>query len=119
MSRSSRIVNWPPRCSRNSVKPAEQIAAFQFGRVDRQPQVQKHADDARPGTLRKNSCEIGISDIQSDTDRDCFAMPEIVIRKLLQFVGGPVAEIERPGRARLERIASADVLRDAIAHIDK
>src|SRR5690242_18024013 len=37
-------------------------------------------------------------------------MPQAVIRKLLQFVRGPVPEIEWPGRSSLEGVASPDML---------
>src|SRR4051812_13986571 len=67
-------------------------------------------DDPSPGTLREDSGKIGIGDIESDTDRYRFSVPETVVRELLEFVGGPVAKIERPGGAGLERIAAADVL---------
>src|SRR5579872_3279420 len=59
-------------------------------------EVRQQRDDAPPILLRQYAGEVRIGRIQRDADGHRFAMPQCESSDLLQFVRGPVTEIERP-----------------------
>ena len=71
----------------------------------------REVDDAPPVRVRKQADQMSVRRSQREADRDRFAVPQLVVGELLELVRRPVAEVERPRGAELERVAAGgDVL---------
>ena len=62
--------------------------------------------------LGQEALQVRIGAVERHADRDRLAVPQPVVGHLLELVGGPVAEVERPRRAELERIAAVGDVRE-------
>jgi len=62
----------------------------------RQVQRGQHVHHAPPILFAQPAAEVGIGRVEGDADGDRFAVTQFEIRQLLEFVGRPVAKVERP-----------------------
>ena len=83
-------------------------------RVVPEPESERfeQAKDALGDGLDRGALPRRIHDVERDADRDGFAVAQPMVRHRLELVGRPVAEVERPRAAQLERIAVAADVRE-------
>ena len=72
----------------------------------------EYVDDPSAILGRQPALQMRIRGVQREADGHRLAVAHTVVRQLLQLVRRPVAEIQRPTAARLERIASPANVRD-------
>ncbi len=95
---SSMIVNWPPRCSRNSVEPAQHASRIDpacpaarassgvnTANLERREQV----DDPPPLLLGKKARKLRVGAVERHPDGDRFAMPQPVTRSAARACAPP------------------------------
>jgi len=75
----------------------------QFGRVGRQSNGLKHADNPSPGQLVEQADLLGVGRVQREPDGHGLAVQQAVPGQRLQLVRRPVAHVQGPRRAELER----------------
>ena len=80
------------------------------------PEPESDAFEQRQNALGDDRREVPfldrVDDVERDADRDGLAVAEPMMRHRLELVRRPVAEIERPRAAQLERIAAAADVRE-------
>src|SRR5262245_11663552 len=74
-------------------------------RVDRHAQGRQERHDAPPVVFGQESGKVRVGRVERNADGHRLAVAETMIRELFQLVRRPVAEVERPGRAKLEGVA--------------
>ena len=84
----------------------------ELGRVDGEADRLDHVDDAAPLRFAQRAGEMRVGRVERKADADRFAVPQAVVGQRFQLVCGPVAVIERPRGALLERIAALRDVRE-------
>ena len=109
---SSVMVSSPPRCSRNSSRPASRSRCRPAPRESHascqsaKPSRSSKRAHAHVGARRQQPGKHRIARVEGDADGHGLAVAQLIVRQRLELVRGPVAEIERPAAAALERIAA-------------
>ena len=67
----------------------------QFMDVQREPNRADEIEDSVPIRLRKQTAQMSVGRIEGEADSHCFAVPQLIVRKLLQLVRRPVTKVER------------------------
>jgi len=108
---SSVMHSSPPRCSRNS--PARRAArACPARRATRQAQRSSSSTIGGPVRLAEQPGLDRVARVERQPIRDRLAVAQRVVGQDLELVRRPVAEVERPRVAMLERIAAGRDVRE-------
>jgi hypothetical protein len=92
--------------SSEEVKLAGIVGTQKFIREERKAEPANEVQNARGRIFGEQTGVAGVNDIKGDADGDGFAVGELEIGELFEFVGSPVAEIKRAGGTRLEGVAA-------------
>ena len=84
----------------------EDLAGFEIRVIDRQTQVDERLNGMHCIGSIQTEYEMGINRIERYADRYSLAVPQAVLGELFQFMGGPMAEIERSRLLHLKGIAA-------------
>ena len=112
IARRSVTVSSPPRCSRNSRRPASSAG---FSSASSRPSASCQSGSRAPRAARRRArapasgsrpVSHAVAAVERHADRDRFAVAQLVAAERLELVRGPVAEVERARAAELERIAA-------------